>query len=275
MTPKQNPKRTLLLLIAATGLSTSAFAVEAPYTENFDSYPDGGTPGGFSTALHGGGVYYQSSWNTQNPNGSAGTYRNYIQGDFVQASSAIAVTNLTQSDFILSTTFVVNGFGAFSSTYERMLVGLGAFATGPDFYQSGYRLSYVLNNSYGGFPQIGSLQLSGSSSGTYQNPIPVVRGATYTMTLSGIYSSSGLLLTGTLDDGTHSLALTVNDPTPSQGTYFGYYDEASGLTNHAVYADVSYDNFSISVPEPRSICLLGLGILLLAGGRLSRRWISP
>ena len=32
--------------------------VEAPYTENFDAYPDGGAPSHFSTHVSGGGVYF-------------------------------------------------------------------------------------------------------------------------------------------------------------------------------------------------------------------------
>lgn len=44
--PKQNLNRVICALGVAAGVLTSAaaFAVNAPYTENFDSYPTGSMP---------------------------------------------------------------------------------------------------------------------------------------------------------------------------------------------------------------------------------------
>ena len=67
--------------------------------------------------------------------------------------------------------------------------------------------------------------------------LPVSIGTTYTMTLIGDCSSKGLQLMATLSERANPSIVTTNDPNPLQGSYFGYYDYASGLVNHAAYAD--------------------------------------
>jgi hypothetical protein len=271
MAPRPPLNRLFALLIFA--LNETAFAVEAPYTEHFDAYPKGGTPSNFSTHVSGGGVFFLSNWDIQNKSGTAGAYHNHVSGDFVQASAAVSVTNLAQSDFLLSTTFVVNGYGSFQPTLMNIRVGLGAFASSADFFMSGYQLSYQLANNGNSFPAVGALELHKNNfiiAGTTFTGLPVTIGTTYTMTLMGDYSPSGLQLMATLNDGSSSLSFTTNDPNPPQGTYFGYYDNASGLTNHAVYADVSYDNFSLTVPEPCIVWLLTLGVAAIGARRVWR-----
>ncbi len=269
MTPRPPLSGLFALLIFA--LNGTAFAVEAPYAENFDTYPDGGTPSNFSTHVSGGGVFFTSAWDIQNPSGTAGAYHNHVSGDVVEASAAVNVTNLAQSDFLLSTTFVVNGYGSFQSTLMNIRVGLGAFASSADFFMSGYQLSYQLANNGSSFPAVGTLELYKNNfvfAGTTFTALPVTIGTTYTMTLMGDYSPKGLQLMATLSDGSSYLSFTTNDPNPPQGAYFGYYDYASGLINHAAYADVSYDNFSLTVPEPCIVWLFTLGIAVMGTRRV-------
>lgn len=272
MTPRPPLNRLFALLIFA--LNGTAFAVEAPYTENFDTYPNGGAPSNFSTHVSGGGVFFTSAWDTQNKSGTAGAYHNHVAGDVVEASAAVNVTNLAQSDFLLSTTFVVNGYSSVQPTLMNIRVGLGAFASVPNFFMSGYQLSYQLANVGSSIPPVGTLELYRNNfvfGGTGFTALPVTIGTIYTMTLMGDYSPSGLQLMATLSDGSSSLSFITNDPNPLQGTYFGYYDYASGLINHAVYADVSYDNFSLTVPEP---CIVGLFTLGIAAMGARRVWRS-
>ena len=206
-------------------------------------------PNYFVVQTTGGGVFYTSVWNIQNPTGSAGVYRNNASGDLVSTSAALEVTNLAQSGFVLSTTFVVNSYGSFAQTFTDIHVGLNALASSSNLLGSGYQLSYELLD-HGYFTPTGALQLAGAVS---PDTLPVVTGATYTMTLTGTYSPAGLLLTGTLSDGSNTISVTSSQATPQQGTYFGYYDFASGLFNQGAYVTVDYDNFSISGGEPNLI----------------------
>jgi hypothetical protein len=280
MTPrtKSEPERkqglkTLMVgfAVVTVFISATALGVEAPYTENFDSYPAGSAPNNFTTFTKG-VVGFSSQWSIANPSGSSGVYENHSFGDDVLTSAAVNVTNLANTDFILSTNFVLNSYGQFQPLLTDINVGLGALGSSPDFSSSGYVFSYeVLAN--GADTTNGSLEISKGGFLLIGQPsvtLPVTLGDTYTMTLMGNYSLSGLLLTGILRDGNSSISITAIDPSPLQGSNFGYYEEAAGAFNHAVFLDVSYDNFSVSVPEPRITWLLGIGVAI-AGICLSRR----
>jgi hypothetical protein len=191
----------------------------------------------------------------------------------VEASAAVNVTNLAQSDFLLSTTFVLNGYSSPQSSLVNIRVGLGAFASNGDFFMSGYQLSYQLANNGSSISPVGTLGLyrnNFSFGGSGFTALPVSLGTTYTMTLMGNYLPNGLQIFATLSDGTSSLSFTTNEPNPLQGMGFGYYDYASGQVNHAVYADVSYDNFSITVPEPSIVWLFTLGVAAMGTRRVWR-----
>jgi hypothetical protein len=267
-------------VVAGILSATTVLAVEVPYADNFDSYSAGSMPDNFTTQTTGSGSYY-SGWSIDNPSGTAGAYRNTAIGDFMQTSAAVDVTNLAQSDFLLSTTFVVADYGSFSSTFKDINVGLNALASGSTLVSTGYQLSYELLDHDYSTSATGALQIADPGDGIETGPsvtLPVVVGATYTMTLRGSYLPNGLLLTGILSDGSNSVSVTLNDGTPEQGSYFGYHDEASGLFNQGSYVDIDYDNFSVSVPEPRTLWFLGVGIVILCSCRKSRRliwrWLS-
>jgi hypothetical protein len=246
---RQNLNRIICaVLIAAGGLtSTRAFAVEVPYAENFDSYPTGSMPNNFTIQTTGGGTFYQAVWSIQNATGNSGVYNDNASGDSVSTSSAINVTNLVQKNFTISTTFIVNSYTSFSHSFTSIQVGLNALASSSNATSTGYQLAYELLQQSYGFPAIGALELSRPGVIFSQSPttLPVVTGLTYTMTFMGTYSSSGLLLTGTLNNGTDSISVTLNDALPATGNNFGYFDYASGLTNQGANVNVSYDNFSI------------------------------
>lgn len=253
-------RRTLDSLVGACALAgllltaAAASAVTAPYAENFDSYPSGAMPDNFVVQTNGGGVFFSSTWNIDNPSGTAGIYRNNAAGDFVYTAAAVDVSNLAQRDFVLSTTFVVDSYGSFSTSYTDIRAGLLALAPGVNLTSSGYQLSYELLDKVYGYPVTGALAISGSgivkqSTGT----LPVATGVTYLMTLSGSYSPTGLLLTGSLSDGTNEISVSSNFPFPQTGTYFGYYDKATGLTNQGAFVNVDYDNFSLTAGAGASL----------------------
>jgi hypothetical protein len=249
---KRNVARLISTIGMVVGLLTTeaALAVDAPYAENFDSYPDGSMPSYFTVQTTGGGIFYYSDWSVSNPTGSAGVYKNHAGGDTVTTASALEVTNVTATNFVLTTTFVVNSYGSFSQTFTDIHAGLIAFASGANLLSSGYQLSYELLRRGFGFPVTGTLTLSGSQS---SDTLPVVTGVTYTMTLTGTVSSSEILLTGTLSDGSNSISVTHSDTMAQQGTYFGYLDSATGLPNQGAFMDVDYDNFSISAAGPNLV----------------------
>ncbi len=94
--------------------------------------------------------------------------------------------------------------------------------------------------------------------------LPVVLGTTYTITLNGVYSVAGLILTGMLNDGLNSISVTTTRPFPSSGPDFGYYNLAQGTSTQSAGLSVAYDNFSISVPEPSTELCVIIGLLLVA-----------
>lgn len=214
---------------------------------------------------------YYSDWTIHNPTGTAGVYNNNLGGDFASTSSALEVTNLAQRNFILSTTFILNYFGSFSHTYININVAMSVLASGANLLGSGYRLSYELLQMDYGFPLTGSLEFAKDARAILEvpsNTLPVVIGAPYTTTLTGTFTPNGLVLDGTLSNGSDEISATFTDPTPQLGDYFGYYNVADGLTNQGAYVNVDYDNFSINA-APINLLSAALSLLMVTPG-LSR-----
>ena len=261
-----------LTIVGCVITSAAAFAVDAPYSDNFDSYANGSSPNNFVTQTTGGGVVWGAGWNVQNPSGTAGAYSSSIFGDFANSSSAMSIANLSQTDFMLTTTFVVNSFSAQPGSLHIIRVGLGALGSASGFANSGYALTYEILSSGAAEPPAGSLALFSSQGGGVSNTnLPVSLGTTYSMSLIGTYSGSGLLLTGTLSDGNNSISASSLMSNPEQGTQFGYYGFAAGQTNRAVSVNVSYDNFNIAVPEPQILSLLVITFAALGISRIKAK----
>ncbi len=251
-----------LLLTSVAGLSRLVPAATAPYYDNFDGYSDGSAPSNFVTTINGPFPAAQDSyWRISNPSGTDGKYVNVVEGYSASSSAGLAITNLASSDFQLSTTFVL-GTPFTSSPLNQGQAGLAALSTGPDFTNNGYRLSYQVYGPGAGATgsyNNGRLILYGLTTGfTINAPgiLPVVFGTSYTMVLSGAYSAAGLSLTGTLTDGTQTVSLSASDPSPRSGTYFGYYDNIGGSTQHSTAMFVTYDDFSLTIPEPATTTML-------------------
>lgn len=191
-------------------------------------------------------------------------YTNVASGHNTGSSAAVNITNLDHVDFRLSTNFVLGGYFAANSISVRD-GSISSIFVGPRFHHN--RLSSILsglrsrirgrseersfNARTGGRRVLGSTNFSGS--------LPVSPVLTYMMALTGVYSAAGLTLTGTLSNDTDTLLVSGVDSSLLTGTYFGYQDELGGSTQTSSPMLVSYDNFSISVPEPDVAALLMLG----------------
>src|SRR5262249_47989315 len=157
---------------------------------------NGSMPNYFVVQSTGAGFYY-ANWSIVNPTGSAGVYDINAGGTSSTSASALEVTNVAPTNFVLSTTFVVSSYGSFNQTFADIHNGLIAFATSSNLLGSGYQLFYEILMLGFGFPLTGTLSLNGVAAA---DTLPVSPGVTYTMTLTGTDSPSGLVLTGTLSD---------------------------------------------------------------------------
>ncbi|MGI9087431.1 MAG: hypothetical protein ACR2HH_06790 [Chthoniobacterales bacterium] len=249
-------------LSTALLLSLQAQGATAPYQDTFDGYPSGATPSGFASSAS--GLNTMSSWSVaQQPNG--GVYRNSLYTNQGSTSTGISITNLSGMNFTFSTAFTLGGFFTTSGFYNCS-VGIFGFASSVSSVVSGYSVSYETFTANYPYAQPGDLSLSGVETylpGSGSN-LPLSTGVTYTMTLSGVYITNGLLLTATLSDGTNTISQSGLDSTPATGTYFGYYSGASASVQRGISTSVAFDDFSIAVPEPKTITwlfLAGLGLV--------------
>jgi hypothetical protein len=265
--------------LVAAFFQQSAHAVTAPYSDNFDSYANGSQPANFVSSFNPAGAPPSgASWSISNPNGTNGSFEGSVYGHGANTSAAVNVSNIGNAGFTLSTTFVVQ-FPPGSSQLSIQYVGLGAAATSPDFSSNGYQLFYDIHDGNSGiagnlFLSVGGTNhLIGGSGSFSSTGIPFITGTTYTMTLQGTYTTNGLVLSGTLTDGTNTIFANGSDPSPPQGSYFGYYESVTGDTQHVTSQTVNFDNFSIDVPEITTIAALGIGsalLLFLARRRATR-----
>ncbi len=261
----------LILFGVVVLLHSKGSAATVPYQDDFDSYASGSSPSNFVTSF-GGVNNFHSLWQVDNASGASGSYRNSVYGNRVQSSAVIDVTNLDRVDFTLSSTFVIQSYQV-ALGLDDIRVGLEALGLGPSFIGSGYQLSYEAFGAGYLSGQTGSLHIyEGDNQLNFAGGyLPVLLGNTYTMTLNGVYSVAGLILTGTLTDGSNTISATTISAAPESGTYFGYYNLAQGTSSQSAGVSVAYDNFSIiSVPEPSSVVLLTVG-LVFVGFYMRRR----
>ena len=69
----------------------------------------------------------------------------------------------------------------------------------------------------------------------------------FTMTLRGVYTNGTLQLTGTLSDGFQTASVSLADPAPLAGTYFGFRLEAAVSSSHVSSISAAYDDFSVTL----------------------------
>ena len=236
-------------------------AVPTPYFENFDGYANGAAPSGFVTTTA--GLNATGVWGVAH-DGMNGRYGSTLSGNQGSTSAAIEITNLGGSGFVFSSTFVLGTPFTTSGFYDCQ-ISISAFAGSAALHKdiSGYRVTYETFSMNAPFVTPGSLSLAGVET---QLPgsgstVPVVAGTTYTISLSGVYTASGLMLTATLTDGINTVTRSGFDSTPASGTFFGYTNRASASTIRSISSPVQFDNLAI-VPEPSTVACLLVGAFI-------------
>jgi hypothetical protein len=247
-------------------------AAVIPYTNDFSgagnntAFPNSGGAGS-SWALSGGALVNTSS------------------GTTTASTSSIQLTNLDSKDFTITTQFTVtSGATVPGQPSEGNSVGFGAFGATAHFAGSGVSTAYYLadftvasTNNEGnlrilslgntaGFSSINGL--ADANPGT--SGIAIDLNTTYTLKLTGVYSSGTLNMTFSLFDASGlnqiGTSATASDSSPLTGTYFGYRDRT--ITAQTT----NFDNYSV-IPEPGVTGLLlgGFG-LAIALRRKSRNF---
>lgn len=243
MVPRELSLRNTCLVLLCLG-STLASAAEAPYTDDFNAYPNGSVPANFvetadSNWSAGGGIYY---------GGVAAS------GTKEVAATGLPLTNVPGRNFTVKATFAASTNGGID--FRLANLGLVALGADPNLTQGGYHLGYYVSGLYDVFGKLvleSSHGGAGSSSrlnyfGSWDNPSASPR---YTMTLEGVYIDGTLFLTGTVSDGVNAISVQMSDPNPLTGPYFGFRQWASVSSRYVAALNVWYDDFSVSVgPNP-------------------------
>jgi hypothetical protein len=229
-----------------TSGQASAALVSQPYVNDFSSS---------ATDF----VVTGGAWNVE-----AEAYRNTITG-VVSSSATVQVDNLggapaSASNFRISSDFTVNSFVGPQTT-----IGLAALGSTANLSVSGSNDYYLADLQFGA----GVLRLFRiASTNTELGTLPVgtlETGRTYQLQLDGTYLNSGaeLQLDLSLTDLTTLTRQTLSRTTSTvlTGNHFGYRNRTNG-TNPTL--DATFDNFSVTIPEPTTAAVLGCAAGLLA-----------
>jgi len=215
----------------------------------------------------------------------SGTYNNSA-GAGVTSSASFSLPGIRGTDFTVSTQFTISA-STVSPSGGVSTVGFGVLSLSSTFAGAATDSAYYLadfgyavgsgNTGLGRLRVIGAGDTSGTTpvaglaTDGASSTFAIQTGTTYTLKLSGIYSSGSLSLalglydaTGTIQYGTNG---TLVDTTPIAGDVFGFRDRADSNGSTAV----SFDNYALqTVPEP-SVFALILPAAALLGRRRVRR----
>lgn len=236
-----------LAVVAGVTVAAEA-AVLAPYSNDFSTTASDLTPNGVG------------AWSLNTTTGRYG-----FSTSAVGSGSAVTqVTNLggaaaTANDFTMSTEFTIGTSDGTTSTVGFAALGeTSTPATAPG--AGGYYLADVEKD--------GTLRLivvtsgGNTSLGTLEFGSALANGTEYTLTLAGAYGvGTSIDLDLTLSNGVNSVTLSRTHATALTGNYFGFRNRSN-----AANLAVSFDHLTI-VPEPATLALGGLGLLLCAARR--------
>jgi hypothetical protein len=226
MVPRLPSSQKLCLIFLCLG-ATLAPAADAPYTENFDTYPNGAVPANFVETT-------DADWAISS-NGTSGSYIGSIgiTGGQKSSSTLISLDNVAGHNFTFRTKFTI-------TSVSDLFGGVGKFVdlgfTGP-----GYELVY--KPVAGGTTYTNQFYLTGNSLGTYfaagTKPCQVM--------IHGAYVDTNLFLTAEVSDGVNtvsmrSLYLVAGS---ANNTKFGYTQTVGGSSFRTGGVGVSYDDFSV------------------------------
>jgi hypothetical protein len=224
MVPRPTIQLSVCLIFLCLG-STLASAAEVPYTDNFDSYPNGGVPANFVETT-------DAEWAISS-NGTTGSYvgSTGIIGGQKSSSTLISLDNIAGHNFTFRTKFSIRSVSDFAGGVGKF-VDLGF--TGP-----GYELVYKA--VAGGSVYTNQFYLTGNSVGTYlavgTKPCEVV--------IHGAYVGADLFLTAQVSDGVETRSMRTTVAASANNTKFGYTQSVGGSSGRPAGATVSYDDFSV------------------------------
>lgn len=254
----------------ATVVAANA-AVTFPYLENFDGLQTGS--GDFTLSTGGAWTLFDSGV------GGNKLFQNSIlsTGGAMSSTASINFSGFlggsTAQDFLISTEFKLD----LADTKSSITIGFGALGSTSTFGGGSsapyYLADLVVADGGAALGRLRILEVAGSND-TFAQKVSTVAlnwEDTYRLTLQGTYVGGALNMSLTLvnlttpDPETGSAIDTISgtDPTPLTGTHFGYRNR----TNDAGEVQVKFDNFTVAVPEPSTVGLLGLGVV----GLLARR----
>lgn len=234
-------------LFVASAIATSAkAAVSLPYANEFLS-----DDGQFTETS-------DAQWNEV-----AGAYQNSITNANPSAATVVVTRGATEN-FVMQSRFNVSTMTA-SVSFGFAALGTGAATTGAaagvNFYLADVGSTGTIRILR--FDGTGNTSVVDDAAATGGSLGPLLTTETYDLTLTGTYTGSDLVLSFSVFDGTNTRTVTSAPiTTPLAGTNFGYRNRNNNTGGYVVNSDF----FSMSVPEPSSVLLLGaatgFGLLL-------------
>lgn len=224
----------LLLCSVVITSSIPSRASSLPVVEDFDDgVADGFSMAGVSTVYtvtsNSGGQGYQASLSA--PTGN------------VTGSTGIALDDVATA-FVVSTRVTVSSFTAPSTSGVN--VGLGLFSNTVNFSEGGqYRLIYQLAQG-----NAGKLQIirNGTSIALSTAIIPPRLNVSYTLQAIVTHANGEVTIKGLLSDDANTISVTITDPAPLPGRYFGYRTAVNAVGGIASLI-ATYDDFTLITPS--------------------------
>lgn len=202
-----------------------------PFSEDFnDGVADGfsvaGTAGVYTVVSNSGEHGYHAILSA--PSGNA------------TASAGLTMDNAASEAFVISTKVVISSIAAPSTSSVN--VGFGLFSNTVDFTASGqYRLVYQLTQG-----NAGKLQIirNGTSVALSTAILPARLNVPYMLQAIITHADGEVTIKGLLSDDSNTITVTITDPAPLPGAYFGYRTALNAVGGTASVA-VNYDDFSM------------------------------
>ena len=268
----------------AISLGGAAGAATIPVSDNFDNDSTGN-----SAPTSGGTTWAEDSqdagdWTiadpTSGPNGTTGDhvyrvdYSSNTNTTTEVRSTGLSVPDHTSQDFSFRADFTINASNLENAEvarvgfrYQNTDSDLNGFPSGSGntFFELGTGELKVVDNESGSF---------NAAISTNTLTVDTTGSTVYELVVNGTYLSGGDLdISATLSDGTTTLTAGQVLNAPAGGENLGFTslmrgNEEDMTTPVTLQAD--YDNFSVLIPEPATLALLGLGGAVMISGRRRR-----
>ncbi len=246
----------LVALAAAVGFASHVPAATMPFSNDFSStgFTNQSTSTGSNFTVGGGNL----TWSTTETNLKTGTASELFD-------------NMAGSHFTTSVQFEVTS----STPTGSAAVGFGVFASTSNFGSAAGQHYLLADFAFGSSP--GTLRfVKQGSSGTLTGAVngsalpTTVANTTFTLVLNAAHTTGNIYnmtlslfdAAGTTQIGTSATATYTTINEPAGGFYHGLRIRRD---NSSANTTVKFDNFSVVIPEPASLALLGIGGLLMLG----------